>query len=225
MPFPKLFKIKQCLWQCRCLLGGGSFCARLGASTCLLSNLSSLFFDVSQKTLVLKITLIPLLPRAPFGFKLLCYESISFNLQRLWQFCGKYLARMKEDYIDNVLICLEVFLTVENTENATRFEVESFIPTPPDGLVGYRYIFRSRSENSPEIHVFLGTGISFVDVRQSCTTYDVVSLAIDADGANISDASSVSTIETGKFSCTGRGYTKKKPCPRCQFHTVSYWSM
>ena len=48
-----------------------------------------------KKTLVLKITLIPLFPRALFGFKFLCYESISFSLQRLWQFCGKYLAPMR----------------------------------------------------------------------------------------------------------------------------------
>ncbi|XP_075244624.1 uncharacterized protein LOC142338658 isoform X2 [Convolutriloba macropyga] len=101
--------------------------------------------------------------------------------------------------IDNCIATSRVFLSVENTENATTFEVESVIPTPPDGLAGYRYIFQGRSENSPEIHVFLGTGISFVDVRQSCTTYDVISLAIDADGANISDASSVNTIETGPF--------------------------
>ena len=71
---------------------GGLVGPQLGAWTCLLSSLSSLFFDVSQKTLVLKTTLIPLLPRTFFGFKFLCSESISFILQRYnfsLQFCDK----------------------------------------------------------------------------------------------------------------------------------------
>ena len=40
-------------------------------------------FDVSQKTMIFKITLITLLPVAFFGFNFLCAESISFSLQRL----------------------------------------------------------------------------------------------------------------------------------------------
>ena len=61
----------------------GLFGAELGASTCRLSSLFSLFFNVSQKTLVLKITLIPLLPRAFFGFNFFRSDSIFFSLQRL----------------------------------------------------------------------------------------------------------------------------------------------
>ena len=52
---------------------GGSVGARLGAWTCLLSIFSSLFFDVSQKILVLKINLILLLRTCLFWFQFLVF--------------------------------------------------------------------------------------------------------------------------------------------------------
>ena len=106
-------------WQCRCLLEG-SFGARLGGV-----DLPSFWFFKSvlwcfSKTLVLKITLIPLLSRALLASNFLCYESISLSFNGLWQFCGKCLAPMKKKIID-----------VDNTQP----------PPPPRGQL-YKYFHK-----------------------------------------------------------------------------------